>query len=293
MSDGMGPGLRLLASLRFGWISALRFSPAGDMLAMAGGDGIAVYRQAFGGAPSYRLKGHSAPVKSIAFSPDGSLLASGSADTGIKLWRLGQAARSWQGEQGAVNALRFVNGARLASGGGDGSLCIWDSETGRLQSRRASHDDEVTALAYDPRGSVLYSGGRDRRLLAWHLDTGAVAVHGEVEGWVRDLAWLGRRRELVAASRDGVITRWSEAGDKLAMPAHAGGVDALAVSPDGQWLASGGRDRMIRLWQLDSGRELAAAPAHDKPVLALDFHPRRALLVSGGGDNLVKLWALA
>ena len=77
------------------------------------------------------------------------------------------------------------------------------------------------------------------------------------------------------------------------MPAHAGGVDALAVSPDGQWLASGGRDRMIRLWQLDSGREMAAAPAHDKPVLALDFHPRRALLVSGGGDNLVKLWALA
>ena len=79
--------MRGLGKVQFGWVSQVRWSPSGDMLAIAGGDGIAIYTQGFGGAPTFRLTAHSAPVKDIAFNSDGSRLASGSADTTLKLRR--------------------------------------------------------------------------------------------------------------------------------------------------------------------------------------------------------------
>ena len=73
--------------------------------------------------------------------------------------------------------------------------------------------------------------------------------------------------------------------------AHAGGVDALAFSPDGGLLASGGRDKAIRIWDLDSASELMTLTAHRRPVLALAFNPTGTMLASGAGDNQVMLWA--
>ena len=78
----------------------------------------------------------------------------------------------------------------------------------------------------------------------------------------------------------------------LVWPAHAGGVDALAFSPDGALMASGGRDNAIRVWDVDSARELMTLSAHRRPVLALDFNPAGTMLASGAGDNQVMLWAV-
>ena len=103
--------LRRLGALQFGWISQLRWSPRGDMLAIAGGDGIAIYIGGFGGAPTFRLTGHSAPVKAIAFSPGGDRLASGSADTTIRVWSIAAAdvvgSSTLLGHSGSVDALAW------------------------------------------------------------------------------------------------------------------------------------------------------------------------------------------
>ena len=291
--------MRPLASLRFGWISQLRFSPAGDTLAVAGGGGVALYRGGFGGKPDHSLKAHAAPVKDIAFSPDGAWLASASADTSVKLWRIGASSvceiASYSGHTDSVDALAF-SPARglLASGGADGRIVLWGADSREILRSLHGHEGGVTALAFDNRGERLFSGGRDGRILRWHPGADAmpspVGQHGDR---VRDMVWLPALATLASASRDGTIGFWREDGEATLVPAHTGGVDALAGSHDGKRFASGGRDKTIRLWRSGDMRQVCEAKAHDKPVLALDLHPRRPLLVSGGGDNLVQLWALA
>ena len=126
--------IRPLGSIAFGWISRLRWSPSGAMLAIAGGEGVAVYRGGFGGAADFNLRGHSAPVKDIAFHPGEQLIASCSADTHIKLWKIdagtpGEAA-TLTGHPGSVEALAWQPGGGLASGGADGSIRLWDAASG-------------------------------------------------------------------------------------------------------------------------------------------------------------------
>ena len=123
--------LRCLGSLRFGWIAKLRWSPGGDKLAICGGGGIAIYVDGFGGAPGIQLRQHAAPVKDIAFSPNGRLLASCSADTTIALYDLAaesaRLAHVLHGHSDAVLALAFRA----------------DGETAGFRWRRPQHSDLV------------------------------------------------------------------------------------------------------------------------------------------------------
>ena len=290
--------IRPLRAVRFGWIAQIRWSPHGDKLAIAGGSGVAVYQGGFGGAPDLRLNAQAAPVKDIAWNPDGLMLAAGSADTTIKLWRIdGDApvdAATLAGHTDSVEALAWLSDGRLASGGADGTIRLWDVATARQQAVLRGHSDELTSLAVDPGGRWLYSAGRDKSIRRWELDAGESSdIIGRHDDWIRDMALHPRGNHLASAGKDGGIRLWElrTGGLLRAQTAHAGGVDALAWSPNGRLLASGGRDKCLRIWNAATGDELAAFAEHRKPLLALAFHPAGAWLVTGGGDNRAMLWA--
>lgn len=311
LAPGNASRIRCLGSVTFGWISQLRWSPSGDMLAIAGGEGVAVYRGGFGGAADFHLRGPSAPVKDIAFHPAGELIASCSADTSIKLWKTGldtiAESATLAGHPGSVEALAWhPSGSSLASGGADGSIRLWDAASGGLITLLAAHTDEVTTLAFDPSGRWLFSGSRDKSIRRWDLRANQASdIVGAHDDWVREIA-LSPAGILASASRDRSIRLWdlasplpmdNESGirrqPERSWQAHAGGADALAFSSDGALLVSGGRDSCLRIWEAATGRELAALTEHRRPVLALDMHPAGGLLASGGGDNRVLLWAAA
>ncbi|MCY4464717.1 MAG: WD40 repeat domain-containing protein [Chloroflexi bacterium] len=310
LAPGNASRIRPLRGVTFGWISQLRWSPSGDMLAIAGGEGLAVYRGGFGGTADFHLRGHSAPVKDIAFHPDGQLIASCSADTRIKLWKI--AAQSiaesatLAGHPGSVEALAWhPDGSSLASGGADGSIRLWDAATGAWQALLAAHADEVTALAFDPSGRWLFSGSRDNSIRRWDIRANYTCdIVGRHDDWVREIA-LSPAGFLASASKDMSIRLWDmdppllnavDSGIRRQRTrrwkAHAGGVDALAFSPDGSLLVSGGRDNCLRIWETETGRELAALAQHRRPLLTLALHPAGGLLATGGGDNRVLLWAV-
>lgn len=310
LARGNASQIRPLGAVPFGWISQLRWSPSGDRLAIAGGEGVAVYRGGFGGAADFHLRGHSAPVKDIAFHPGGGLIASCSADTRIKLWQAGTdsfaESATLAGHAGSVEALAWhPDGSSLASGGADGSIRLWDVASGGNPLLLTAHTGEVTTLAFDASGRWLFSGSRDKSIRRWDLRANNASDSvGAHDDWVREVA-LSPAGVLASASKDMSIRLWDRSSSRAAADeagilrrparrwqAHAGGVDALAYSLDDALLVSGGRDNCLRIWDAAIGRELATLTEHRRPVLALALHPAGGLLASGGGDNRVVLWGL-
>ena len=183
--------LARLQTVRFGWVSRLRWSPRGDMLAIGGGGGGgAIYADEFGGAPSYHFREHSGPVKDLAFSPNGGLLASCSADTTIALYSMSSGKPSatavLRGHRNAVNALAFsADGKYLASGGADHSVRIWTVKSGAQRASIEGHPDEVTSLCFADDGARLFSGCRDGKIRALGSRGGA-PVRGHRRAWRPD-----------------------------------------------------------------------------------------------------------
>ena len=160
-----------------GWINALAHSPDGRYLAVASGA-----RQS-DGQPSGQLYGlrdeslegfaleGNPTVRSLAFSPDGTLLALGVEDGRIHLWDMHKLRRMGllEGHRGAVRSLSFSAAGFLASGSDDHTVCLWNPRKGQLLERFTGHSEEVTAVSYRAGGGVIASGGFDDRVLLWDV----------------------------------------------------------------------------------------------------------------------------
>jgi RNA polymerase sigma factor (sigma-70 family) len=201
-------------------------------------------------------------VMGLALSPDGKTLAVATTGKAITFWDTATLAErpASPGHRDAVNALAFVAGNGLASGGGDGTLCFWDAAGGKERDRREAHREEVRALAVSADGRTLVSAGGDGKVRVWN----AVA-HKEVRQWV----------------------------------AHRGWVEDVALSPDGKTLATGAwMDNAIRLWGLDGKEKLTIKLSNGGNYgnLPLCFSPDGKVLASGSGDrtkNALCLWDAA
>ncbi len=188
-----------------------------------------------------------------------------------------------------VMALAVLPGGRLASGGGDNTIKIWDPATGQLQATLEGHSDWVFALAVLPDGR-LASGAGDRTIKLWDPATGQLTATLEGHSdWVRALVVLPDGR-LASGANDGTIKLWDPATSQLTatLKGHSASVSALAVLPDGR-LASGANDGTINLWDPATIVLKATLVGHSGRVRALAVLPD-GRLASGARLGSIKLW---
>lgn len=278
-NDGFGNGVRVVEATagRILWevhgheylfdsgVSSLAFSPDGTVLAAGmmwlddtGTWGEVRLWEADTGKPVRTIpvpplgEWQDGGVYSLAFSPDGALLAAGcDADT-VRFWdtATGEVVRIITATGGAGSVAFSPDGRLLA--GGDGDVRIWEVATGRQLQAIAAHGYTVHQLAFSPSGAILVAADT-LHLYAWDVETGR-------EVW---------------RSGDPPYTLYS-----------------LALAPDGTVLAVGQADGTIWLWDTGSWQEVGTVRAHKDAVRALVFSPDGALLVSGSADGTVGLWAI-
>jgi len=236
------------------------------------------------------------PTFSVAFSPDGKVLAAGTAEGQVRLWRVtdGQPLLTCEGHLGAVWSVAFSpDGRLLASGSTDGTVRLWEVSTGHSLKMLAGHTHQVWSVAFSPDGRLLASGSNDQTVRLWEVSTGqSLKMLAGHTHQVRSVAFSPDGRFLASGSFDHTVGLWDvNTGQSLKMLAgHTHPVRSVAFSPDGRLLASGSNDQTVRLWEVSTGQNLKTLSGHTHQVSSVAFSPDGRLLASGSEDQTVRLW---
>jgi WD40 repeat protein len=309
-TDGAPRGLFVTGTATFG----VAITNDGHTMLSSGADGVvtqwALNRSVLGTL-------HEA-VLAAAFQPGGDLLAMATGNGGIELWNYpaGDLVRQLTGHTGDVIDVVFSgDGSRLATVGRDGQVILWDSDTGEQLKKLTRAGAELTNVAFSPDGKTIAVGGRtpadgtgdhDELLLLNSTDLSIMARRptrqeprnqqdppSEVNN-PTGISFSPDGRTLAVSLTGGKIVLWNLV-DPGAASTVVGGHDQIAVdvafSPDGTILASGGSDRVVRLWRVRDGQQVGEL-GHDAVVRSVAFSPDGNMLATASQDSIVRLWDL-
>jgi eukaryotic-like serine/threonine-protein kinase len=245
--------------------------------------------------------GHSDEAWSLAFSPDGSILASGSDDTDelerIKLWgsSTGKPIHGWNPGSGMVGALAFAPSGRvIASGhfGEDGEIRLWDAATHEPIATLSGHTDSVRSLAFSPDGRILVSGSSDQSVRLWdvisHRPVHVLSGHTKA---VRKVAYSPDGTSIASASNDFTIRLWDTEtwNSRLTLPATAP-VAAIAFAPDGKSLVAADETGMVSVWDVATGERIRSMAFENDWPLSLAYSPDGQSVAVAGKSKTIRLW---
>ena len=257
------------------------------------------------------LKGHTAPVFCVAYSPDGGTLVSGSGDTTVRLWDVesSRELRVLRGHSDRVASVNFSpNGSRIASCSFDKTIRVWDAQTGQLLRVLLGHSGPVSSVSFSPDGLQIVTGSFDGTVRIWDPDLAdderivlqalddengdQLQVLRGHEGSVTTVCYSPNGRHLASSSWDGSVRVWDAGNGKQlrVIRGHHGSVNSVCFSLDGVRIASGSEDRTVRVWDSRTGEEIRVMRGHENGVCSVAFSRDGRQIVSGSEDMTVRIW---
>ncbi|MFB2833045.1 NB-ARC domain-containing protein [Floridanema evergladense] len=302
------------------WVRSVAFSPDGKILASGAADHTIRLWEVGDGEHrgkddnlelktqnSKLLKGHTGWVRSVAFSPDGEVLASSSSDRTIKLWdyQTGECLRTYTGHQGSVYSIAFSpTGDLIVSGSGDRTVKFWDCYSDNCVKTLYGQTNEVCCVAFSSDEQTIACVSLDQTVRLWDYQSGHC-----LKSWYGNTDWAlpvsfspipqspltkqgGAGGILASGSNDKTVKLWDwQTGDCIrSLSGHTDFIYGLAFNADGQILASASTDCVVRLWKVNTGQCFQILQGHADWVFAVAFHPENFAVVSGSADCTLKVW---
>jgi eukaryotic-like serine/threonine-protein kinase len=237
-------------------------------------------------------RGHTAAVLSVAFSPDGTCIASASFDTSVQVWdaATGELGLVYRGHSRPLNAVAWSpRGGWIASAGNDSTVQVWDATTGERRLTYWGHFGTVDALAWSPKGGWIASAGFDQTVQVWEAASGrTVLTYQGHTDTVRSVAWSSDGRSIASASSDGTVQVWNAVTGQRSVTyrGQSSPVVSVAWSPEGARIASA--DAVgVQVWHPTDGARIWRVP--QKGANALSWSPEGTHLAEGAADSTVQL----
>ena len=292
-----------------GEVNDLTWFPDGSQIASASSDKTVQIWNTGTGTAVRVYQDATKNAMTVSWSPDGARIAAGYAGDKrdpetLQIVRVanGEKLFSYASTAGFLNAQAdktiyalawSPDGARLACGGGEYRVDIWDARSWKQQVTYKGHNSTVYALAWSPDGRQVASTGSDDAVHIWDALTGRnAATFFKHSSEVSSVVWSPNGQRIVSASHDKTAQVWNAVtGTSLTIyRGHSDRIQTAAWSPDGTRIATGGRDGKVQVWDASKGTTLYTYSGHQGSVNAVKWSPDGKRLATGGADRTVHVW---
>ncbi|KAF5393606.1 hypothetical protein D9757_000021 [Collybiopsis confluens] len=249
------------------------------------------------------LEGHTQWVNSVAFSPNGMKIVSGSDDNTVRIWNAQtgeEEGKPLEGHTSWVTSVAFSpDGMKIVSGSYDNTVRIWNAQTGEEEGKPLrGHTLWVQSVAFSPDGMKIVSGSLDNTVRIWNAQTmeeeKVTPLKGHTPGAPVSVAFSPDGMKIVSGSNDNTVKIWNaQTGEEEGKPleGHTRSVRSIAFSPDGMRIVSGSYDNTVKIWNVQTGEEAGKSlEGHRLGVNSVAFSPDGMKIVSGSNDNTVRIW---
>lgn len=250
----------------------------------------------FLGSPNLK---HNDAVKSVAVSPNGNYIISGSEDKTIKLWEsdTGKEIRTFKGHSGWIYSVCFsTDGQYIFSGSYDNTVKLWEIATGREIRTFNGHSNWVSSVCPSPDGKFIISGSWDKTIKLWEIAAGReiYTLKGH-DSAVTCVCFSPNGKYIISGSYDNTLKLWDTAARRevRTFKGHKHPVWCICFSKDSKHAISGSKDCTVKLWEVAAGKELRTFKGHGSYVNSVSISIDRKYIISGSSDNTVKIWETA
>ena len=241
-----------------------------------------------------RLKRHTGHVYSVAFSPDGERIVSGSGDKSILVW-------NWRAQKVILGPLHHKNlvcstayspdGQQIVSGGGDGAVMVWDTKSGERLRQLTKQSHSVRSVAFSPDSRTIASGLNDRTIQIWDAKTGEIVHSMTFSAYVLSIMFSPNGQYHAVGMRNGVeiwdVRSWQRVCGRNSS------CFTVAISPDSKQVAYAD-DKSLCIMDLKTGKPIMdPIQGHTNYIYSLAFSPDGTWIASGSWDESIRIWDTA